>query len=253
MSNVALALPGLPGDLPPQLLRYLTVADTLLRGLNSYAIDYTALGDDATDDLAQRLAERPQSARYIMRVLSCVDVSLSTPPGAPTDGTIYYVAGAGAGAWATYDDQIVLYTDGAWTALGALSPGQIVWDETTEVMFRAGNDGTLSNLAPTAQATVDAIQADSVALADLNTTIRRATDWMQALQAASVAGNMTLTRPTGWTEYFYFGAYWDSNTPILTWHAGTSAAATVVLGNVSGAVPATTAQNNNRFLAVRIS
>lgn len=253
MSNVALTLPGLPRDLPPQLLRYLTVADTLLRGLNSYAIDYTALDNDSADDLAQRLAERPQSARYIMRVLSCVDVSLSTPPGTPTEGTLYYVNGTGTGAWATLDAQIVLYTGGAWTALGDLQPGQIVWDEATEVMHRAGNDGTLSNLAPTAQAMVNSIQADATALADLNTTLRRTSDWVQALQASQSGGSMTLTRPTGWTEYFYFGGYWDSNTPVLTWHAGTSSAATVVLGNVSGASPSVFAASNNRFLAIRIS
>ena len=252
MSNVALTLPGLPGDLPPQLLRYLTVADTLLRGLNSYAIDYTALGDEATDDLAQRLAERPQSARYIMRVLSCVDVSLSTPPGAPTDGTIYYVAGTGTGAWATYGDQIVLYTGGAWTALGALSPGQIVWDQATQVMHRAGNDGTLSNLAPTAQATVDAIQADSVALADLNTTIRRSTEWVQMQQADNPGtGQLTLTRPAGWTEYAYFGGY-DGGSGVLSYHtSGTSSTATEVITVTAGTVANAVA--TNRFLLLRIS
>jgi hypothetical protein len=193
MANVQFNLPGLPQDLPPNLLRYLSGVDTLLRGLQSFS--------NGTDAIASQLASRPQAQRYLFRTLSFADVSLSSPPATPDDGAIYFVNGTGSGDWSGYDNQVVLYASGAWEALGELEPGQLAWDQATETMYRASNDGTIAALEQSAQSIVNSIQADATALADLNTTVRQTSDWV-AIGAPSAFG--ILTFPAGWTSAIYY-------------------------------------------------
>lgn len=41
-----------------------------------------------------------------------IDRDLSTPPGSPSNGDTYLVAGTGTGAWASHDGEIAFYQDG---------------------------------------------------------------------------------------------------------------------------------------------
>jgi len=254
MATLSTTLPAPPQsswpEMPSEWRRDFMVMDSMVRGLNAYVVDYSALPDDQTDDLAERMAARSQSQRFISRVMSFANVNLTAPPGAETDGSLYFVNGTGTGAWATYDNQTMLYDSSAYVALGALEPGQLAWDEATQVMYVAQNDGTIARLAPTAQTIVDDIQADSVALADLNTTVRYDTEWIQTLAATNTAGSLTLTRPTGWTSYRYAGHYWDNGVPYQRSALGTSSAASITF-TVTGAVAFAAA--NNAFIVIRIS
>lgn len=42
------------------------------------------------------------------------DLDLSTPPGSPSEGDLYYVAGTGTGDWAGHDGELAFYIDSAW-------------------------------------------------------------------------------------------------------------------------------------------
>jgi hypothetical protein len=253
MATLSTRLPAPPQsswpEMPTEWRRYLMVMDSMMRGLNS-SLDYSELTTADTDNIATKLSARAQAQRLVMRVMSFADVSLTAPPGGETDGDLYFVNGTGTGAWATYDNQAMLYDSSAYTALGTLEPGQLAWDETTQVMYVAQNDSTIARLAPTAQTMVDDIQADSVALADLNTTVRYDTAWIETTVATNTAGSLTVTRPAGWTSYRYMGSYWDNGVPYMRSAIGTSAVASFTL-TLTGSVAFAAA--NNSFILIRIS
>lgn len=254
MATLSTKLPAPPQaswpEMPLEWRRYFMVMDRMIRALNS-SFDYSALSTADTDIIATKISERAQAQRLVMRVLSFADVSLTAPPGGETDGALYFVNGVGTGAWATYDNQVMLYDSAAYTALGTLEPGQLAWDEATQVMWRASNDGTIARLAPTAQTIVNDIQADATALADLNTTVRQDDEWIQVLAATNNGATLTLTRPTGWTDWMYIGSYWDNGAAYMRSARGTSSAATVNSFTLTGTVVFAAA--NNAFLVIRIS
>lgn len=49
--------------------------------------------------------------------LSVLDRDLTAPPGSPTNGDRYIVASGATGAWASWDLNVALWTDGAWLRL----------------------------------------------------------------------------------------------------------------------------------------
>ena len=55
--------------------------------------------------------------------LSVLDRDLTAPPGSPADGNRYIVASGATGDWAGWDQNVALWTDGAWLRL----PPRIGW------------------------------------------------------------------------------------------------------------------------------
>lgn len=46
--------------------------------------------------------------------LTVIDKDLTAPPGSPSDGDTYIVGASATGDWATHDDDIAYYYQGAW-------------------------------------------------------------------------------------------------------------------------------------------
>ena len=49
--------------------------------------------------------------------LSVLDSDLTAPPGSPADGDRYIVASGSTGDWTGWDQNVALFTDGAWLRL----------------------------------------------------------------------------------------------------------------------------------------
>jgi hypothetical protein len=58
--------------------------------------------------------------------LSVLDRDLTAPPGGPAEGDRYIVAAGATGAWASQDDRVAAYQDGAWMVY-APREGWIAW------------------------------------------------------------------------------------------------------------------------------
>lgn len=69
-----------------------------------------------------------------------IDKDLTAPPGSPSEGDIYIVGASATGDWASQDDDLAIYQDGAWTFVTPLS-GWIAWvaDETTLYVYSGGS------------------------------------------------------------------------------------------------------------------
>ncbi len=63
-------------------------------------------------------------------MLSVTDSTHAAPPGSPAEGDRYKVASGATGAWATWDLNIALYTNGQWVKLTP-KKGWICFDEAT--------------------------------------------------------------------------------------------------------------------------
>jgi Protein of unknown function (DUF2793) len=66
--------------------------------------------------------------------LSVKDRDLTAPPGSPQDGDCYIPASGATGAWATWDLNIALYTDGAWVKL-VPREGWLCWVDDENVLI----------------------------------------------------------------------------------------------------------------------
>lgn len=68
--------------------------------------------------------------------LSVLDDDLATPPGSPTDGARYLVAGSPTGAWSGQAGKIAAWQDGAWSFLTPRE-GWLLWiaDEDVLVVY----------------------------------------------------------------------------------------------------------------------
>lgn len=66
--------------------------------------------------------------------LAVTSMSLTAPPGSPTEGDRYIVGSGATGAWATKDLNVVYYTSGAWAFL-VPKEGWIAWDEATADIY----------------------------------------------------------------------------------------------------------------------
>lgn len=75
---------------------------------------------DARVNLALRILEAVAG-----RLLQ--SVALSTPPGSPTEGGIWFVATSPTGAWTGKAGKLMAYVQGAWQDLGVPKTGS-TWD-----------------------------------------------------------------------------------------------------------------------------
>ncbi|WP_197716889.1 DUF2793 domain-containing protein [Mesorhizobium sp. DCY119] len=69
--------------------------------------------------------------------LSVKDRDLTAPPGTPSEGDVYLPASGATGAWAGWDHNIALYTDGAWVKL-VPRRGWLCWVEDEGVLLTFG-------------------------------------------------------------------------------------------------------------------
>jgi hypothetical protein len=75
-------------------------------------------------------------------MLSVVDSTHTAPPGSPAEGDRYKVASGATGAWATWDLNIALYTNGQWVKL-VPKKGWLCFDEATGALtVWTGSDWT---------------------------------------------------------------------------------------------------------------
>ena len=66
--------------------------------------------------------------------LSVLDRDLTAPPGSPADGDRYIVASGGTGDWAGWDQNVALWTDGAWLRLPPRT-GWRAWVEDEDLLL----------------------------------------------------------------------------------------------------------------------
>jgi hypothetical protein len=68
-----------------------------------------------------------------------IDKDLTAPPGGESEGDIYIVGSSATGSWATHDDDLAIYQDGAYTFVTPLD-GFIAFvaDETTLYVYNSG-------------------------------------------------------------------------------------------------------------------
>ena len=64
-----------------------------------------------------------------------IDKDLSTPPGSPSEGDAYIVASGGTGAWASRDDNIAVYYNGAWLFIPGFD------DSNTKITIGVAQEG----------------------------------------------------------------------------------------------------------------
>lgn len=72
--------------------------------------------------------------------LAVKDRDLAAPPGLPAEGDRYLVAAGATGAWAGWDGDIALWTDGAWMRLPARQ-GWRAWIEDEAILLVRGASG----------------------------------------------------------------------------------------------------------------
>jgi hypothetical protein len=71
----------------------------------------------------------------MMAQLVIVDRGLTTPPGSPADGDVYYIGGSGSGAWNGHVNQLALYVGTTWHFITPRT-GWIAWIEDENDHFR---------------------------------------------------------------------------------------------------------------------
>ncbi len=106
--------------------------------------------------------------------LSVLDRDLTAPPGSPADGDRYIVASGGTGAWAGWDLNVALFTDGAWLRLPPRT-GWRVWGKD-EALLLVYDGGTWIGTTPNA--------LQNLALLGLGTTADAANPFSAKLNAA---------------------------------------------------------------------
>ena len=71
--------------------------------------------------------------------ISVLDRNLATPPGIPSEGARYIVAGGATGLWAGWDGDVAFYACAAWLRLPART-GWVVWvQDEARVVVRIGS------------------------------------------------------------------------------------------------------------------
>ena len=79
--------------------------------------------------------------------LSVLDKDLATPPGSPSIGDSYIVAGAATGDWLGKENQVASYDGDGWIFFEP-NNGWLCWiDDETEIYFYDGNWSAFSNLS----------------------------------------------------------------------------------------------------------
>ncbi|MGE0768123.1 MAG: DUF2793 domain-containing protein [Hyphomicrobiaceae bacterium] len=106
--------------------------------------------------------------------LSVKDRDLAAPPGSPHDGDRYIVGSGATGAWAGWDLNVALWSDGAWLRLPPRA-GWLAWIED-ESLLLAFNGSSWIDVTP------DALQ--SLALLGVGTTADAANPFSAKLNAA---------------------------------------------------------------------
>lgn len=106
--------------------------------------------------------------------LSVLDRDLIAPPGSPADGDRYIVASGATGAWAGWDLNVALWTDGTWLRLPPRT-GWRAWVED-EGLLLVYNGSTWIGTTPTA--------LQNLALLGLGTTADAANPFSAKLNAA---------------------------------------------------------------------
>jgi len=106
--------------------------------------------------------------------LSVLDRDLTAPPGSPADGDRYIVASGATGAWAGWDLNVALWTDGAWLRL----PPRAGWQAWVE------DEGLLLVYNGSAWIGTTPISLQNMALLGLGTTADAANPFSAKLNAA---------------------------------------------------------------------
>ncbi len=106
--------------------------------------------------------------------LSVLDRDLTAPPGSPADGDRYIVASGATGAWAGWDMNVALWTDGAWLRL----PPRAGWQAWVE------DEGLLLVYNGSAWIGTTPISLQNMALLGLGTTADAANPFSAKLNAA---------------------------------------------------------------------
>lgn len=68
-------------------------------------------------------------------VFRCLQVDLTTPPGSEAEGDAYYVAGTGAAAWLTHDNEFAYWQNGAYL-FHTLVDGNVIYDEEFDNWYK---------------------------------------------------------------------------------------------------------------------
>lgn len=127
------------------------------------------------------------------------DRDLSTPPGSPVDGTVYIVAGTGAGGWVGHDGDIALRMSSSWVFYD-VKEGMAFWIKDENKFLVATSASTFTELAA---ASTNPTESLIIACSDETTAITTGTAKVTfrmpyAFTLSAVRASVT-TAPTGST------------------------------------------------------
>ena len=123
--------------------------------------------------------------------LSVLDRVLTAPPGSPADGDRYIVASGGTGDWAGWDQNVALFTDGAWLRLPPRA-GWRAWVEDEGLLLVYDSSDWIGTMPASLQ---------NLALLGLGTTADAANPFSAKLNAALWTAKTVAEGGTG--DLFY--------------------------------------------------
>lgn len=119
--------------------------------------------------------------------LAVEDRDITAPPGSPGDGDCWIVASGATGAWAGWDDDIAMWSDGSWYRLAART-GFRAWvkDEAQLVVLASGGWAALGAGGPSPEVDV------AIGPAGGTTGLAVAEELLSGLSGASVDSSVVI-------------------------------------------------------------
>jgi hypothetical protein len=203
-------------------------------------------------------------------MLSVIDSTHTAPPGSPTEGDRYKVAAAATGAWATWDLNITLYTNGQWVKI-VPKKGWTCFDEATGALtvwtgsgwtdlaaaggyltITAAGNGTLTKLGIlTAADNTNRLAVKSNAALFSHDDVTPGTGDMRIVLNKSAAGkDAAFNFQDAFSTRALFGLLGDDNFTIKVSADGSAFKTSIVIDKSNGHIGINGSPDSNNWLAV---
>jgi hypothetical protein len=203
-------------------------------------------------------------------MLSVIDSTRTAPPGSPAEGDRYKVASGATGAWATWDLNIALYTNGQWVKL-APKKGWTCFDEATGALtvwtgsgwtdiaaaggyltVAAAGNGTLATLGIlTAADNTNRLAVKSNAALFSHDDVTPGTGDMRIVLNKSAAGkDAAFNFQDAFSTRALFGLLGDDNFTIKVSPDGSAFKTAIVIDKSNGHIGINGSPDSNNWLAV---
>jgi len=203
-------------------------------------------------------------------MLSVIDSTHTAPPGSPAEGDRYKVASGATGAWAAWDLNIALYTNGQWVKLTPRK-GWTCFDEATGALtvwtgsawtdfgtaggyltLTAAGNGTLAKLGIlTAADTTNRLAVKSNAALFSHDDVTPGTGDMRIVLNKSAAGkDAAFNFQDAFSTRALFGLLGDDNFTIKVSADGSAFKTAIVIDKSNGHIGINGSPDSNNWLAV---